>query len=113
MFPTQFDASVNDGSCFQAVTRHRLGFPPALWPIGNKRNRSASASQHRMITRRSSPAGRVGSRPLVTRGTDLALSARVLSPDHLHPGFGAMAPSARTVTRSRPLVLARNMFMVA
>jgi hypothetical protein len=37
MFPTQFDASVNDGSCFQAVTRHRLGFPPALWPIGNKK----------------------------------------------------------------------------
>jgi hypothetical protein len=30
-----------------------------------------------------------------------------------HPGSGAIAPSARTVTRSRPFVLARNRFMVA
>jgi hypothetical protein len=37
MFPTQFDAIVNDGSCFRAVTRHRLGFPLALWPISNKK----------------------------------------------------------------------------
>jgi hypothetical protein len=34
--PTQFDAIVNDKSCFQVVTRHHLEFAPALWHVGNK-----------------------------------------------------------------------------
>jgi hypothetical protein len=34
--PTQFDAIVNDKSCFQVVTRHHLEFAPVLWHVGNK-----------------------------------------------------------------------------
>ena len=49
---------------------------------------------------------------LTTGVVTFVIPERVATIGHLHPGSGAISPSARTCTRLAPCVLARNMFIV-